>query len=82
MEKELTREEALQRLGKENADCDKAIRAKWNGKKMPGRDGAYTQELKELTKVLGKRFFKLNELYQNRETLPEAEVMKIVTGDF
>lgn len=82
MEKELTRSEALRKLSEENAKCDNDIIKKWDGKKMPGRDGAYTQELKALTKVFGERFFKLNELYQNHETLPESEVMKIVMGDF
>lgn len=82
MEKELTYEEARHILGLENAKRSKAIRDKWKDKKCPGRDGAFTPELKKLNEDFGKRFFKLKDEYKANKTLPESEVMKIVMGDF
>lgn len=82
MEKRLTYEEARSILGEESYKCEKAICDKWKGKKCPGRDGAYTPELKILHEKFGKRFLKLKEEYKSNETLPESEVLKIVMGDF
>lgn len=82
MEKRLTYEEARRMLGEESYKCEKSICDKWKGKKMPGRDGAFTPELKKLHENFGIRFFKLKETYAGHKTLPESEVMKIVTGDF
>lgn len=82
MEKRLTYEEARSMLGEESYKCEKAICDKWRDKKIPGRDGAYTPELKALHEKFGRRFFKLKEEYKSNATLPESEVMKIVMGDF
>lgn len=82
MEKELTEHEAIRVLDNEYADYAMQIIKSWNGKKMPGRDGAYTQELKALNAEQYQKLLKIKEMYYNCETLPESEVMKIVKGKF
>lgn len=82
MEKELTYEEARHILGLETAELSKAIRDEWKDKKYHGRDGADTQDQRKLSQEMGRRFFKIKTEFQNRKTIPESEVMKIIKGDF
>ncbi len=82
MEKRLTYEEARSMLSAENSKHTMAILDKWRGKKMPGRDGAYTPELKALDDEFGKRFFKLKDEYKSNDTLSEESVIKIIKGEF
>lgn len=82
MEKELTEKEALYSLSVFESDLSKKIEEKWYGKKLPGRDGGPTQELREIHKEGGRRYCKIKEMYIGHETLPESDVMKIVKGEF
>ncbi len=79
---ELTEKEALYSLSIYENKLSKEIEEKWKGKKLPGRDGGPTQELRELHIEGGRRYGKIKEMYIGHETLPESEVMKIVRGEF
>ena len=82
MEKALTEKEAICALDKEMFAIDKTIYDKWKNKKMPGRDGGPTQELRNINIEGGRRYRKLKEIYMNSETIPESEVIKIIKGEF
>lgn len=82
MEKELTEREAIKLLDKENYKHYLEIKKKYEGVRMPGRDGGDTQDQKKLKQEMSRRYIKIKTEFQNHETLPESEVMKIVMGDF
>ena len=82
MEKKLTEQEAIELLDKENYKHCLEIKKKYEGVRMPGRDGGDTQDQKKLSQEMGRRYIKIKTEFQNHKTLPESEVMKIVTGDF
>lgn len=82
MEKGLTEHEAIKLLDKEYSKHCLELQKKYEGVKMPGRDGGDTQDQKELSQECGRRYIKIKTAFQNHESLPESEVMKIVMGDF
>ena len=75
----LTKQEALRLLSEEHAKIDFEIMAKYKGTYMPGRDGAYTQELREFHKKCFKPFSKIIEAYENNKPLTGEEVIKIAS---
>lgn len=81
MEHEITESEALRLLSLEETKYSRKICAKYDGTKMPGRDGAYTQELRLLHNEFGERYCKIKKAYENNVTLSKDDVMKIVTGE-
>ena len=82
MEKELTEQEAIKLLDEEYYKHCLEIKKKYEGVRMPGRDGGDTQDRKELSQECGRRYIKIKTEFQDHKTLPESEVMKIVMGDF
>lgn len=82
MGKELTECEAIKRLDNEFSGQYRQISEKYRDVKKFWRDKDYIKSNKILDEESARRFFKLKETYAGHETLPEAEVMKIVTGDF
>lgn len=82
MGKELTEQEAIELLDKEYYKHCLEIKKKYEGVRMPGRDGGDTQDHKELSQEFGRRYIKIKTEFQHNKLLPESEVMKIVMGDF
>lgn len=68
MEKKLNEQEALRQLGKEYAERAKAIRKQWEGKKVPGRDGGFTQDYKILDAEYKERYFEIKKKYANKHS--------------
>ncbi len=68
MGKELTERDALKQLDKEYAERGKAIREKWTGKHMPGRDGGFEQDYKILDEEYKQRYFEIKKKYANKHS--------------
>ncbi len=64
----MTEHEELRQLGKDYAERAKAIRKQWEGQKVPGRDGGFTQDYKILDAEYKERYFEIKNKYANKHS--------------
>lgn len=82
MKKELTEQEAIERLDSEFSVFYRQIREKYHSMEKFWWNEDYIKSNKKLDDESDRRYIKLKKTYIGHETLPESEVMKIIKGDF
>lgn len=82
MEKELTEQEAIERLDSEFSVFYRQIREKYHSMEKFWWNEDYIKSNKKLDNESDRRYLKLKKIYIGYETLLESEVMKIIKGDF